>query len=36
MSMQFFGTRFQLSLGDIRLTVGFSIDSPGAQETPRP
>jgi len=34
--MQIFGTRFQVSLGDLRLTVGFSIDAPGASESPQP
>ena len=30
--MQIFGTRFQLSLGDVRLTIGLSIDAQQAGE----
>ena len=27
MNMQIFGTRFQLTLGDLRFTIGLSIDA---------
>lgn len=27
MNMQIFGTRFQLSLGDLRFTVGLSVEA---------
>ena len=30
--MQIFGTRFQLALGDLRFTVGLSIDAQHAGE----
>jgi len=32
MSMQIFGTRFQLSLGEVRFTIGFTIDAQQAEE----
>lgn len=27
MNVQIFGTRFQLTLGDLRLSIGFTVDS---------
>lgn len=30
--MRIFGTRFQLSLGDLRFTIGLSIDAQQAAE----
>jgi hypothetical protein len=32
MSMQILGTRFQLALGDLRFTIGLSIDAQHAAD----
>lgn len=30
--MQIFGTRFQMTLGDLRLTIGLSVDNASSTE----